>query len=115
VGRDRRRVTDLLQTYARLAAIAESERDLALEGRIDELHGLQSERAALVAALPSTAPEGARPHLLRATAAQAEATAALATAMRIASADVMRVEHGRTAVSAYRPGGPVAPRIAHTR
>jgi hypothetical protein len=108
-------VRPVLEPYERLATIAESERDLALEGRIDELHQLQSHRAALVAALPATAPEGARPHLLRAAAAQAETTAALATAMRIARADVMRIEHGRTAVAAYRPGGPVAPRIAHTR
>jgi hypothetical protein len=35
--------------------------------------------------------------------------------MRAARSDAMRVEHGRTAVAAYRPGGPVAPRIAHTR
>jgi hypothetical protein len=106
---------EVLEPYARLAAIAESERDLALDGRVDELRELQSRRAALAAALPATAPEGARPHLLRAAAAQAETTAALATAMRIARADAMRVEHGRTAVAAYRPGGPVAPRIAHTR
>jgi hypothetical protein len=105
----------LLEPYERLATIAESERDLALEGRVDELQELQCRRDALVASLPVTAPEGARPHLLRAAAAQAETTAALATAMRVASAHVMRVEHGRTAVAAYRPGGPVAPRIAHKR
>jgi hypothetical protein len=108
-------VSHLLEPYARLATIAESERDLALEGRVDELRELQSRRDALMAALPVTAPEGARPHLLRAAAAQAETTAALATAMRIARADVVRVEHGRTAVAAYRPNGPVAPRVAHTR
>jgi hypothetical protein len=103
------------EPYARLAALAESERDLAVAGRIDELLEVQAQRAALVATLPAKAPEGARPHLLRAAAAQAEATAAVATAMRAARADAMRVEQGRTAVAAYRPAGPGAPRIAHTR
>jgi hypothetical protein len=101
--------------YERLAALAEAERDLALAGRIDALASLQAQRTALVATLPDRAPVGAHPHLRRAAAAQAETTAALAAAMRAARSDAMRVEHGRTAVAAYRPGGPVAPRIAHTR
>ena len=104
-----------LEPYERLAALAEVERDHALAGRIDDLASVQAQRAALVAALPDRAPSGAHPHLRRAAAAQAETTAALATAMRAARSDAVRVEHGRTAVAAYRPGGPVAPRIAHRR
>jgi hypothetical protein len=103
------------EPYERLASLAEAERDHALAGRIDELGVVQAQRAALVAALPAKTPVGAHPHLLRAAAAQAETTAALAAAMRAARSDAVRVEHGRTAVAAYRPGGPVAPRIAHTR
>jgi hypothetical protein len=101
--------------YARLAALAESERDHAVAGRLDGLREVQAERAALVATLPAMAPESAHAHLRRAAAAQAEATAALASAIRVARTDAVRVEHGRVAVAAYRPGGPVAPRIAHTR
>jgi hypothetical protein len=104
-----------LEPYARLAALAEAERDHAVAGRIDELRDVQAQRAALVAALPADAPEGARPHLIRAAAAQADVTAALASALRAVRADAMRVEQGRTAVAAYRPAAPAAPGIAHRR
>jgi hypothetical protein len=104
---------DLLEPYARLAALVESERDHAVAGRIDELLEVQAQGVALAAALPARAPEGARPHLLRAAAARAEVTAALASAMRAARADAMRVDQGRTAVAAYRPVAPVVPGIAH--
>jgi hypothetical protein len=104
-------VTDV-EPYARLVELVESERDHAVAGRIDELCEVQAQEAALVAALPARAPEGARPHLLRAAAARAEITAALATAMRVARADAMRVDQGRTAMAAYRPAMPVVPGIA---
>jgi len=99
--------------YSRLADLTEVERDHAVAGRIDELRAVQAEKAALVAALPATAPEGARPHLERAAVAQAGVTAALAGAMRAARADAVRVDQGRTAVAAYRPAaGPVVPGVA---
>ena len=100
-------------SYQRLAELTELERDHAIAGRIDDLSAVQAEKAALVAALPPAAPAGARPHLERAAAAQAEVTAALATAMRTARADAMRVNQGRTAVAAYRPpAAPVVPGLA---
>jgi hypothetical protein len=98
--------------YARLAELAEAERDLAIAGRIDELLAVQAERTALVAGLPPRAPEAARPWLVRAAAAQAEATAALEGAVAAARAEVLRVERGRTAVAAYRPVAPVVPGVA---
>jgi hypothetical protein len=98
--------------YERLAALVESERDHAVAGRIDELRELQAREAALVAVLPEQAPDGARPYLLRAATARAEVTAALATALRVARADAMRVDHGRTAMAAYRPAPTAAPGIA---
>ena len=98
--------------YARLAELAEAERDLALAGRVDELLAVQAERAALVASLPARAPEGARPWLVRAAEAQAEATAALSAAVAAARAEVVRVERGRTAVAAYRPAAPLASGVA---
>jgi hypothetical protein len=100
------------EPYARLAALVESERDHAVAGRIDELRKLQAQEAAIVAALPAKAPESARPYLLRAAAARAEITATLATAMRVARADAMRVDQGRTAMAAYRPATPAVPGIA---
>ena len=92
--------------YLRLAELTERERDLAVAGRIDELLAVQQERAALVAALPQRPPDGAREHLRRAAAAQAEVTAALAGAMRQVRADAVRIDRGRTAMSAYLPTRP---------
>ena len=95
--------------YLRLAELAETERDHAVAGHIDEVLEVQAERAALVAQLPARAPEGARDHLRRAAAAQAEVTAALASAMRRVRADAVRIDRGRTAMSAYLPGRPALP------
>jgi hypothetical protein len=104
--------TDPFEPYARLAALVEAERDHAVAGRIDDLRALQAQEAAVVADLPGRAPEGARPHLLRAAAARAEVTTALATALHVARADAMRVDQGRTAMAAYRPAAPAVPGIA---
>jgi hypothetical protein len=104
--------SDLSELYARLAELTESERDLALAGRIDDLLAVQEQRAALVAALPAKAPGHAQAHLRRAAAAQAEVTAALGTAIRAVRTEAVRVERGRDAVAAYRPAAPAAPRIA---
>jgi len=101
-----------LDPYARLAELAEAERDHALAGRVDAVLAVQEERAALVAGLPERAPREARSQLERAAAAQTEATAALAAAVRAARTDAVRVDRGRTAVSAYRPAGAPARRVA---
>jgi hypothetical protein len=106
-------VSDALAPYERLAALAEAERDHAVAGRIEELLAVQAEGAALVASLPANAPESARPHLMRAAIARSEVTAALAAAVRAARADAMRVEHGRTAMAAYRPAAPAVPGFVH--
>jgi hypothetical protein len=99
--------------YAQLAELAETERELALAGRIEQLLAVQERRAALVAGLPARAPDGAREHLRRAAAAQAEATAALASALRAARSEAVRLEHGRGAMAAYRPAGPAPARLAY--
>ena len=106
-------VSEALAPYERLAALVEAERDHAVAGRIEELLEVQAQVAALSAALPARAPHGARPHLERAAVARAEVTSALATAMRAARADALRVEHGRTAMAAYRPAAPVVPVVTH--
>jgi hypothetical protein len=99
--------------YATVAALAEAERDLAVAGRYDELEALQVRRAALVARLPQQPPAAAEPHLRRAAAAQAQATAALAAAVRVARTEAVRLEHGRGAVAAYRPAAPAWPGHSH--
>jgi hypothetical protein len=95
--------------YAMVAALAEAERDLALEGRYDELETVQARRAAVAAGLPARPPAAAEPHLRRAAAAQAQATAALTAAVRVARSQAVRIEHGRGAVAAYRPAAPAWP------
>jgi hypothetical protein len=99
--------------YAALAALAEAERDLAAAGRYDELEAVQARRAALVAGLPARPPAAAEPHLRRAAAAQAQATAALTAAVSVARGQAVRIERGRGAVAAYRPAAPAWP--GHSR
>jgi hypothetical protein len=95
--------------YEALAALAEAERELALDARYPELEALQARRAALVATLPARPPAAAGPHLRRAAEAQAHATAALQAAVGIARRQVVRLEHGRGAVAAYRTAAPAWP------
>ena len=103
-----------MSPYAQLAAMAETERDLALAGRYDELAAVQARRASLFASLPDRPPAEAEPHLRRAAAAQAPATAALGAAVAVARREAVRVERGRGAVAAYRPAAPAWPGHART-
>jgi hypothetical protein len=95
--------------YETLATLAETERELALATRYDELEAVQAQRAALVATLPARPPAGAEAHLRRAATAQAQATAALQAAVGVARRQVVRLEHGRGAVAAYRAPAPAWP------
>ena len=67
--------------YLALVTLAERERAMVLDGRLDELEALAAERAALVAALPARPPASARPALERAAALQQATSAALAEAL----------------------------------
>ncbi len=87
--------------YARLAELADAERELAEAGRVDELDALAAERAALVAALPAQAPPGARAALEDALARQRAAEAALHAATAAARAELRSVDRGRQAARAY--------------
>ena len=89
--------------YAQLAALAELELELALDGRIDELTEVHARRATLIASLPAVPPRSAEAHLRRAAVAQEGTTAALATAARAIRAQIAHLERGRSAVAAYRP------------
>src|SRR4051812_5051671 len=69
-----------LGPYEELVALAESERALALDGRWSDLSALPDRRGAVMAALPAHDPEAARPLLVRALAAHAQAHAAMGAA-----------------------------------
>ena len=100
--------------YTELAALAELELELALDGRIDELASLHAERAALIASLPPVPPRSAEAHLRRAAVAQEQTTAELATAARVIKAQIAQLDRGRNAIAAYAPpASPAAPRTAH--
>ncbi len=100
--------------YLELAALAELELELALDGRIDELVSLHAERAVLIASLPPVPPRSAEAALRRAAVAQEQTTAALATAARAIKAQISHLDRGRNAIAAYAPVAPqAAPRAAH--
>jgi hypothetical protein len=102
----------VIDRYLRLAELAESERDHALAGRVDEVLVLQGERELLIAGLPARAPVEAHALLRRAAAAQTETTVALGTALRSVRSEAVRLEQGRDAVSAYLPAVPRVSRVA---
>ncbi len=94
-----------------LLALAEAERRLAAEGRVDELAALQAERDLALAALPAR-PE---PHqvavLRRALSVQGEVADLLRTTRDAVAAELARVDQGRETLRGYAPaglaGGPV--------
>jgi hypothetical protein len=91
-----------LGPYEELVALAESERTLALDGRWSELSDLLDRRGAVMAALPARDPEEARPLLVRALAAHAQAHAAMGAARAGLLAELGGTGHTRTAVAGYR-------------
>jgi hypothetical protein len=100
--------------YADLAALAELELEMALDGRIDEMTAIHAKRAELIASLPPVPPRSAEAALRRAAVAQEQTTAALATAARAIKAQIAHLERGRGAVAAYRPATPdAAPQAAY--
>ena len=96
--------------YALLVGLAERERELVADGRLDELVELARRREELTAGLPPEPPPSARRLLERASALQQETSAALENAMRVAELELRRLERGRGAVRGYAP--PAEPRTA---
>jgi hypothetical protein len=94
-----------LAPYEALVALAEEERELALNGRWDELDGVLERRAAVIAALPQRDPAAARPLLERALAAHAQAHVALQVARADLLAELGDTGRTRTMVAGYRATG----------
>jgi hypothetical protein len=99
--------------YAALVTIAERERALVDDGRVEELAALAGERAALVATLPPQAPRSARPALERAFALQAATTAALQASLGEVRHAIAALDRDRVVARAYAAGPPAvaAPRV----
>ena len=85
-----------------LLARAERERDLAAEGRWDELVEAGAERAAIALTLPAP-PEAARPALERLARVQEELTAVIVSARAATARELGGVHNGRDAMRGYGP------------
>jgi hypothetical protein len=85
-----------------LLARAERERELAAQGRWDELVAAGAERSAYAAALPP-APASARPVLERLAVVQEELTAAIIAARSETLRELAEVRRGKGAVRRYAP------------
>lgn len=70
----------MTEPYQRLLTLARLEHELAQQGDLPGLEGLDSERRAIVAALPDRPPEAVKPWLVEMARLQASTTAVLADA-----------------------------------
>jgi hypothetical protein len=89
-----------LAGWERLVELAARERDLAAEGRWEELDAVSDERGALAASLGDP-PPAARRLLECALAIQEELVATILRARVATLDDLGRLRRGRTAVQAY--------------
>jgi hypothetical protein len=93
--------------YAALVLLAERERALVDEGRVEELAALAAERDAYVALLPAKAPASARPALERAHALQVATAAKLRASLAEVRHSLAALDRGRGVAHAYAGPMPV--------
>ena len=96
--------------YARLVDLARREQEHALQDDLDGLEHVAAERDALIAALPDSAPDSAKPALLEAARIQAQTTAALMEGRARLSAAMGDMERGRAGAAGYTRAAAGAPR-----
>jgi hypothetical protein len=94
--------------YGTLVLLAERERALVEDGRVEDLAALAAERDALVATLPPQAPPAARPALERALALQTATAASLRASLGAMRLQIAELDRGRGVARAY-VGVPAAP------
>ena len=87
--------------YQRLVALAEREHDLSLQGDVEALALLDTERNELIASLPATPPPAARPALVAAARIQAQTTAALQDARSRLAGELAALDRGRATARGY--------------
>jgi hypothetical protein len=90
--------------YAALVLIAERERALVDDGRVEELAVLAAERDALIATMPAQAPPSARPALERAPALQMATAAMLRASLAEVRHAIAALDRGRGVARAYVVG-----------
>ena len=101
--------------YARIRELAEHEHALVLAGRFEELDALDTERAALIAALPDAPSADAWEELSQAAEIQARTGAQLELAVRSVGQELLLLERGRATVRGYgaSAAGPPGARTEH--
>jgi hypothetical protein len=87
----------------RVLALAEEERQLVGEGRVEELDELHARREVAMGQLPEILSEEARGTLTHALALQRQIGVALRDALAVTGGELGRVTHGRTAARGYTP------------
>ena len=87
--------------YGSLVLLAERERALVDQGRVEDLAALAAERDALIATLPPQAPPSARPALERARALQTATAAALRASLGAMRLQLAELDRGRDVARAY--------------
>ena len=90
--------------YAALVVLAERERALVDEGRVEDLATLAAERDAYIALLPVQAPASARPALERAQALQVATAAKLRASLAEIRHSLAAMDRGRGVAHAYAVG-----------
>jgi hypothetical protein len=95
-----------MNPYARLVSLIERELELAGQGRVEELAAAVIERGEFLATLPSPAPDGAEPWLLRARALHSRVT--IETERLAAGLAARRSAHRRAWAAARRYMRPVS-------
>lgn len=98
----------MTEPYHRLLTLAKLEHELALQGDVDGMERLDTERRQLVAALPAKPPATARPALVEMARIQAETTRVLVEAKRALAAEMGQVD--RTSATAESYGLQATPR-----
>jgi hypothetical protein len=98
------------EPYTRLVDLARREHEHALQDDVDGLERVAAERDALIATLPDSAPESARPALLDAACIQAQTTALLIEGRARLSAEMGDMERGRATAAGYTRAAGTAPR-----
>jgi hypothetical protein len=93
--------------WERLVTLAERERELALEGRWEELAAAGEERLRAARALPAP-PAAAREHLVRLSELQAQISATIASARGFTLRKIGSMDRGATAVRGYGSAGRLA-------
>jgi hypothetical protein len=91
----------LSEPYHRLLTLAKLEHELALQGDVEGMERLDSERRQLVAALPDKPPAAARPALVEMARIQAETTRVLVEAKRALAAEMGQVDRTSATAESY--------------